>query len=324
MIKAIYSKYCTNDFVQLMPYTDVYQLIIDTEQIILLKDCDTVVINKFVDHPNRSLFPLSDSSTYRDGFNTHYNELFEYNKFYLNFRGSYVGYKLHKHYFVKGTDSALFLNEKLPIMNFNTGGKSQDLTREETEKIFDVNNYDSMYVIGDTGAILFAGNKKDGTVIKKRVVPTDDEIVNLELQKRISLHSMACSLNPSVDTTERRKEVYKPKTIDEIKNFTIYGYVMPNKYTNMLITSKNGKFEVKWFDLNFIEKDKFRLTTRDVTIIEPTVDYVVNYTDDQKTEKKVNYNGLSLEQDESLDQVKKEYQYKKRMNNIYVNKKYYR
>ena len=46
----------------------------------------------------------------------------------------------------------------------------------------------------------------------------------------------------------------------------------------MLLTVKNGKFDLKWFRIDFISKDKFKLTTSPIAVIEPTIDDVITYS----------------------------------------------
>ena len=83
MIKAIDSNYCIGDFVQLMPYTDACQLIMSTDEILLLKVGNKVLVNKYTNHPNRYLFPYSDKEKNSiNSYSNNYNQLFEYNKLY--------------------------------------------------------------------------------------------------------------------------------------------------------------------------------------------------------------------------------------------------
>ena len=56
MIKAIDKKYCIGDLVQLMPYTDSCHLIVNADEIILLKVGDKVLVNKYANHPSRNLY----------------------------------------------------------------------------------------------------------------------------------------------------------------------------------------------------------------------------------------------------------------------------
>lgn len=156
MIRAVSEKYCKDNLVQLMPYIDQCQLIMDTDEILFLKIGNRILVNKYENHQSRHLFPYSDNIKYRNGFESYYNQLFEYNKIYLNFRS----YRFDKMYFFKGTNRALFLKEGLEVDDRKKNDSIEYLTRDEIEKIFDSKNYDSMYVINENGSVLFLKVKK--------------------------------------------------------------------------------------------------------------------------------------------------------------------
>ena len=176
MIKAIDKKYCIGDLVQLMPYTDSCHLIVNADEIILLKVGDKVLVNKYANHPSRNLFPYHEKE---QNDKNHFTELFEYNKTYLNFRGSVGGFSFHQDYFFKGSERALYLDQSLPVDDRNAVKDSIELSRQEIEELFDSSNYDSMYVIDRNGRISFARNDKDKICIGKKVIPSDDEIVEM-------------------------------------------------------------------------------------------------------------------------------------------------
>lgn len=280
MIKAIDKQYCKNNLVQLMNTSNFCNLIVSDDEIILLKTGDTVLINKYVNHPNRNLFPFHENIK-NDGY---FNELFEYNKIYLNFIGKVGGYGFQKMYFFKGTNRALFLDEALQVDERVDEENVRELNREEIEKIFNSKNYDSMYILDRNGTIIYASNKKDGYVIKKNIIPSDKEIIKMELEDRIFKYNIARSINHGIDTQENYEQSHKSKMIDEIKDINIYGPIGIKKYSDMLLTSKNGKFKLQWFKLDFIEKDKFKLTTSEIPIIEPTVDDVIKYSNNHEIE----------------------------------------
>lgn len=274
MIKAIYEKYCIGDLVQVMSHTDTTQLIVSADEIILLKTGNKVIINKYANHPNRYLFPLSEKI--QQDFD-HFTELFEYDKLYLDFRGSISGFRFDKNYFFKGSERALILEESLQVDERYATTSSVELNRVEIETIFDSNNYDSMYVLDRNGRILFARNDKDNILIGESIIPSDKEIVEMELQDRKGDHNIACAINPELDTPENYDKVNKKKKIEDIENFKIWAPALFGKYSHMLLTSKNGKFDLKWFRIDFVSKDKFKLTTSPINITEPTIDDVISY-----------------------------------------------
>lgn len=283
MIKAIDSNYCIGDFVQLMPYTDACQLIMSTDEILLLKVGNKVLVNKYTNHPNRYLFPYSDKEKNSiNSYSNNYNQLFEYNKLYLNFRGSVSGYGFHKNYFFKGTNRALYFNESLCIDQRNAIEDETYFTREEVEKIFDSTQYDSMYIIDVNGFILYANSKKDGCIINRKIIPTDNEIIDLEAEERISnLKNALMSVGNCDDILNIDR---KNKKLDEIRNLKLYGPILSRTYSHFFITSKDGDFNVQWFRLDFVEEDKFKLTTSPIRVIEPTVDDVIDYSNKHNIE----------------------------------------
>lgn len=285
MLKVVDKKYCKGDLVQLMPCSDSSQLIISADEIILLKMGDIVFINKYEKHPKRDLFPYSDRTTHHIGFSRNYNELFEYNKLYLNFRGSVSGFNLHKYFFFKGTNRALWLNEGLNVDERDLKSHSVELTREELKEKFDSDKYDAMYVLDKNGWILFAGNKKDGKVINKKIIPNDREIEEMDLKRRSGMHNNCCLLNRNIDTKENYERTHTKRSIREIKNLRIYGSALFGKFANLLITVEDGKFDVNWFRIDLVEQNRFKLTTSKINLAEPTVDDVIKYVDGKEIEQ---------------------------------------
>lgn len=275
MIKAINSKYCKNGLVQVMPYTAETHLILSSNEIILLKLGDKILINKYSNHPNRYLFPFSDKE---QNDQQHFTEIFEYNKLYLNYcYRSWSGFNIHKNYFFRGNNRGLFLDESLSCNERDASKNTMELSRKEIEEMFNSNNYDIMVVMDRNGVISFIESKKDKFKIGANIIPTNEEIVKKEVDSRIGDYNIAKLFNPSLDDEEKYQQASKPKTIDEIKNFNIYGPILLGNYSHLLLTSKDGKFNLMWFRIDFIEKDRFKLTFSPIEIIEPTIDDVINY-----------------------------------------------
>ncbi len=275
MIQAIDKKYCIGNLVQLMTYTSFFHFIVSTDEIIFLKVGDKVLVNKYDNHPNRNLFPYHEKEK-NDWLQ--FTELFEYNKIYLNFRGSVEGFRFHKNYFFKDNDRALWLEEFLPVDESYGIEDSVELDRYEIEKIFDSSNYDSMYVLNRNGRISFARNDKDKIYIGKNVIPSDNEIIEMELRSRKIDYNIARIINPENGTTENYQKANSLKKIEEIRDFKVYGPAFLGKYSDMLLTVKDGKFDLKWFRIDFIEKDRFKLTSSPISIVEPTIDDVIQYS----------------------------------------------
>ena len=277
-MKAINEKYCKDNLVQLMPCTDCCQLIMDTDEILFLKTGNNILINKYINHPRRYSFPYSDNEKHYEDCYLKYNQLFEYNKEYLDFKGSFSGFNIRKMSFFKGSKRALYATSYLNMDDRDLVGEVAILPREVIERIFDGNEYDSMYVIDRNGDILYAKSKNDGLLIERKIIPSEEEIVKNEYESRISKRKMA---KKSTGTfKESDLESIKPKTIDEIKDYNIYGpcEISSNKYGHFLVTSKNGKFEIKYFKIDYVGYDNFKLTSNNILISKVTIDDVINYS----------------------------------------------
>lgn len=287
MMKAIDKKYCKGNFVQLMHLSDTCNFIVSTDEIILLKSDGKVLVNNYTDHPNRFEFPFSEKNM----TGSYYNELFEYNKPYLNFRGNIGGYGFGLDFFFKGTDRALLYDVPLPIDQRIAEENVVELTREEIESIFNKDSYDSMYVIDVNGRILFANNLKNGLVIEKSIIPSDEELIALDVKDRIydqDMTKIARRIGHIDDPDyDEETEIYpniEVRPLEEIKNLKLYGSALFDRYSHMLLTSKDGKFELKWFKLKFLEKDKFKMTYSPISIAIPTIDDVIHYSNNYDIE----------------------------------------
>lgn len=287
MIKAIDKKYCKGNLVQLMHLSDACNFIVSTDEIILLKSNGNVLVNNYKNHQNRYEFPYSEKTT----TGRYYNELFEYNKPYLNFRASFDGYGFGLDYFFKGTERALLYDASLPIDRRVASENVSELTREEIESIFNKDAYDSMYVIDVNGRILFANNRKNGLVIENNIIPSDEELISLDVKDRIHDQDMTKIArrighidDPDYDESTDVYPSIEPRTIEEIKDLKLYGSALFDRYSHMLLTSKDGVFNLQWFKITFVEKNKFKMTYSNIPIIVPTIDDVISYTNNHDIE----------------------------------------
>lgn len=272
MIKTIHPKQYNDKLVEHFPNAHSHDyILIEPEEIIFLKTKNKVLINKYLSHPNKNDFEFQQEKYSRpyflEYFSERYNELLEYNKLYLKFEITNDGYRFKKLYFLKDNNQAFYISQSLPLEYGENNIIEKELTKKQLEDFFDINSYDSMYLIDREGYVLFASTKKDQTVIDMNIIPTEKEIINLELHKRENEETLASIFSIS---DYKEKKLY-PKTIDEIKDFPIYGKAMFHGYYNLLVTSKDGKFNVNWLGLDFIEKDKYRLTLGNIPVLEPTI-----------------------------------------------------
>lgn len=248
MYKVIDSSQCNNDLVLISMLPNHRCLIINKDEIIYLKTGYNVIIDKTLSMNNK---PQFDYDNYIN-FEKETPVLYEYNKLYIKIDSTFFrDYCFSQQYFFRGTNRALYLDSVISSDNVKTNDKEVILNRKEIEQIFNKDMYDGMYIIKHDGIVKYCSNKTNGLVIDKKIIPSDEEIIKLSLNNEL--------------------------TIDDIKNIPIYGSNLIWDYNDMLLIVNNGKFELKWFRIEFIEKDKFKLVTRDIPIIEPTVDDLLNY-----------------------------------------------
>lgn len=275
-MKAIDKKYCKDDLVQLMNLSDMCNFIVSSDEIVLLKSDGKVIVNNYENHPKRYSFPFSE----RIITNNSYHGLFEYNKPYLNFSGAVGGYRFGIDYFVKDNDRAILYETYLSADRRTAEENTLELTRDEIEEKFNKDLYDSMYVIDISGRILFANNKVN--VIDNNIIPTNEEIVALDVKERVyeqDLAFMARRIGHVFDETyvEEEKEEIKPRNIEEIKNLNIYSGELFKDYHHILLTSKDGIFSVQWFKLEYVEKNKFKMTYSSIPVIVPDSSEILEY-----------------------------------------------
>lgn len=276
MIKAIDEKYCKADLVQVMYRDGGTAFITSSDEIIFLKRDRKIVINKYENHPNRYEFPYSEDIK----CGKFYNCLFEYNKPYITYDVNHIGYSCSLMFFVKDGNRALMYSSSLPIDLRETQDIEEELTREEIEARFNKDNYDAMYIIDVNANSFFINNNLENICLGNGFDFSDEEIIARDLRKRESDQRMAnCFLFNGKESTEE----LKTRPIEEIKNLKLYsGFI--NKYSYLLLTSKDGEFSLMWFNIVFIEKDRFRLTYSVIPVKLPTIEDVINYANTHNIE----------------------------------------
>lgn len=284
MYKIIDSNHCDNKYISAKLDDSVAHFIVGIDEIVYLNKKDLPLIMD--DNNSQNYLSFSETENHSSSKKS---LIFEYNKPYIDFIVSIHGYGASQKYFFKGTNRALYLNEPLTIDERYAfeNREIEILNREEIEERFNKDNYDAMYIVDTYGKVLFANNKVNGLVVGDKIIPSDDEIVKWDLDNRIADFNIMRLITNSARNEERFKIAHTPRTIDEIQNFKLYGGSILRTYSHMLLTVKNGKFSLKWFRIDFEEKDKFKLTTSPISVNEPTVDDIINYTreDDKRREE---------------------------------------
>lgn len=286
MYKIIGSNYCDDKFVMDTKEYFPNRFIVSLDGIVYLKRGDKELIRDDNNSENNFRFDTDNLDTYEVPV------IYEYNKQYLEFVENHIGTGAKQNYYFKGTNRALRVEDYLHIAERYTysGSESYEVSRGKIESIFNKDNYDAMYILAE-GKLRYAYTKKDGLVLNdlvygENLIPTDEQIIKLELEDRTFNNYIASAISDHVSPKDTCDKTPEPKTIDEIKNLKIYGGFLRN-FVHMLLTVKNGKFNLMYFKIEFIEKDWFKLTTCQIPIIEPTVDDIIDLTrkEDERARK---------------------------------------
>lgn len=250
-------------------------LVMSADEIILLKHISKVLVNKYPNYASQNEFSLEEEKE------DYQKLLLSYNKLYLGYRNNGAGIQFFQYYAVKDGNRNYVYNKTLP---FHERGKlfTQIMTREETEQLFNPLKYDSMYIMDVNGIIYYAYNKKDGYVIHKTIIPSDEEIINLEKKKRELNNKEACILRKDY---EKYEQTFEQKKIEDIKDIQIFGGALFPEYKVLLVTSKEGKFDIRWFSLHFLEKDKFQFNYVPIGVLVPNQEDLLKYAQSNLVEE---------------------------------------
>lgn len=220
----------------------VNNLFITDEGIIFLKTSGEVILNK--------TGVLSKTT-----FN---GILLDYNKTYIEVY-SKDGYGAREFIYKKNGDNILYESKSLIGRRDNYLKNSITLSRKEVEDLFDPNNYDCLTIFDTSLWFEYVYSKEDGEIIKKKLIPTDEEIIKIDYKKQKRKKEMASAFG--------NNEYKKPKKrkLEEIEELKILGTELfgPDLF---LISIRNGKIAFMYFDLTFVGIDEFRLDYSDIKV----------------------------------------------------------
>lgn len=211
MIRTIGKENLKSDTIMYQQKFDYCNLIIGSDGVNFFKIGDNIIYDK------SGLNYLENNS---------FIEEYSFDNMYLNFSASGTGHCFQTNYFLEGSDISLFVSNQ--IFTDEKSSKEQELIldRNQLEHIFDIDYYDSIFLMHRNGECEFAYDKKTGL--------------------------------------EYKKETFNSKDNSGV----IYGPNKFGKYSHFLITSFNNQFYIVWFKLEMIDKEKFKLTTGPVEIID--------------------------------------------------------
>ena len=137
------------------------------------------------------------------------------------------------------------------------------LTRKELEDgfVFSDKKMDGLYVIDLKRGVLYANNEMDGSVVSDFVIPSDDEICELEYEFQKQNHRLFNLIRGYDDGIVDMK-----KKIEDIKYYPIVQGVYYHCQNYLYIKIQNGVFDIFFFEVVCMGKDKFKLVTRKVVL----------------------------------------------------------
>lgn len=226
MKKIIDKQYIRDNVAQLMLGTSDSEIVMDASEILLLKVDGKVLINKYLNHPRREEFPYSDVPMHESDGAELYNILFEMDKDYLIYELGGADNIIMNRFAMKDY-GCLWSYEEAEIPD-EDDFEVNSYTREEMEKIFDCQNYDSMVILDRRGRIMIAYSSKDGKIVTTDMLPT----------------------------VEQEKE-------NEGKSVLLYGgFTMEHT----MITSKDGILRAINFSLALDRDGTYVMDTQDITL----------------------------------------------------------
>ncbi len=258
-IFKIPDNYLEDDFIKLpLAMGVVSNLLISPNEIIYLNIGKKILINKSS--------PYMDIESHKYDIEGYRYVDFKYNENYLFIQNNPDGQRAVHFYFTKEQDKTLcFINSIYSYDIENGELKNQIFNRQEIESIFDSKKYDSMYITDVNGKMIFARNKQDKEVISKKLIPSDEEIIDMEYENKQFTHDVVNLLFRSIGEKTNDKKVTKKK-IEDVKNVPIYTPSTIMLFAHLLIISQNNEFKVYEFSLEFLSKDTFKLMSREIII----------------------------------------------------------
>lgn len=253
MLKIIEKENCHGKYVNYETKLEIFNLVISPKGLLFLKVGDKILCDVYEND--------------LDEIKTSFKEKYRYNQMYLNITANTTGYSLKKEYFFKGKEKSLLLSETINETERETTENEYILSREELEQLLAKENYNSMFLFHRNGPCIYAYDKQNNLEFGK-LIPSDYDIIKKDLSARRSKFNIAKALRPALGTHEEYEKSHSERNIDEITNLPIYAPSMMGKYSHFLLTTFNNQVQLIWFKLELIQKDKFRVTTSPINVIE--------------------------------------------------------
>lgn len=161
--------------------------------------------------------------------------LYQYNKMYLSYNASNIGSNFQKYYFLKGNEKSLCVSETIFVDEQTAEEQETILTRNEIEQLLDKSSFNSIFLMKRNGQCEYAYDRNTGLEFGDSLIPASDNTLY--------------------------KEIYTPGKF--------------GKYSHFLLTSFNNQFYLMWFRLEEVEKDKFKMVTGPIEVLDLNLEDVL-------------------------------------------------
>lgn len=220
MEQLIDKKYNIDNLVQLKFAVGDVSLVCDATDILFLKINDKVVINKYLNHPKRYLFPLSEEPVSKVGEHTLYSFLFELDKDYIVYEGhrdKHAGL-LFQLNFQKVARGVKYSHVMLEPEELNPTPEMIGI--DKIDSLFDYSQYDSLYIFTNDGNLYLSHNSNDSASDR---IPFGG-MIEFETIEELSKFLPLTIVSSKDGNLEIKDVVYLPVSSDEYA-------LMERKYT---------------------------------------------------------------------------------------------
>ena len=215
--------------------------------------------------------------------------LLDYNKKYIEIYTTIDGYGLRQLLIQKEKDEIKYITDSL-IKNHreDTIFDTKTLTQKEVEKMFNPTNYDIFIIFSTLPTYDYIYSKTDGKVKGKYVIPNKKQMINKDYHNQ-SFNKQMASIFGNDDYEKPKK-----KKIEEIKDLYLYcPAVFKTGLGHILITIRNKKISVMYFNLKYVEMNKYELKHSKIKVEDLYPDNLNELTEETTSIEKVKTYSIS-------------------------------
>ena len=215
--------------------------------------------------------------------------LLDYNKKYIEIYTTIDGYGLRQLLIKKEKDEIKYITDSL-IKNHreDTIFDTKTLTQKEVEKMFNPTNYDIFIIFSTLPTYDYIYSKTDGKVKGKYVIPNKKQMINKDYHNQ-SFNKQMASIFGNDDYEKPKK-----KKIEEIKDLYLYcPAVFKTGLGHILITIRNNKISVMYFNLKYVEMNKYELKHSKIKVEDLYPDNLNELTEETTSIEKVKTYSIS-------------------------------